>query len=176
MASRSGTATRPVPERGDEFAHLSLDRLREYRQTLSDEENRVSYWRRIVQARVDLVRSGSNGDAVHAANLRQVLSKSHGRSHRQVLVTVVPVDDIPPLPNLVELWERDARPDDPAYNESLATDLDCAERELSEYRTALHSRIQAATNELIARYRETPQLALTALPSVPAQQPRRAAL
>jgi hypothetical protein len=176
MASRSGTATRAVPERGDEFAHLSLDRLREYRQTLSDEENRVSYWRRIVQARLDLVRSGGTGDIAHAANLREVLSKSHGRSHRRVLVTVVPVDDMPPLPNLVELWEQDAHPEDPAYTEKLTADLDAAERQLSEYRAALHGRIQSATNELIARYRETPQLALTALPSVPTQQPRRAAL
>jgi hypothetical protein len=175
MASRSGTAARPVPERGDEFAHLSLERLRAYRQTLSDEESRVSYWRRIVQARLDLVRSGSTGDPVHAANLRQVLSRSHGRSNRNALVTVVPVDDMPPLPNLVELWERDTRPGEPADNEALERDLDEAERALSEYRTALHGRIGAATNELIARYRETPSLALTALPSLPTQQQRRVA-
>jgi hypothetical protein len=164
-----------VPERGDEFAHLSLERLREYRQVLSDEENRVSYWRRIVQARLDLVRAGSTGDPAHLQNLRQVLSTSHGRSSRNALVTVVPIDDMPPLPDLADLWARDARPGDPAYNESLAKDLDAAERRLSDYRNALHARIEAATKELIARYRETPQLALTALPSVPLQ-PRRAAM
>jgi hypothetical protein len=176
MASRSGTAARPIPERGDEFAHLSLDRLRAYRQTLSDEENRVSYWRRLVQARLDLVRAGATGDPVHAANLRDVLGKSHGRSNRTALVSVVPVDDMPPLPDLVQLWERDPRPGDSAYNEQLAGELDVAERALSEYRTALHERIAAATKELIARYRETPALALTALPIVPSPHRRRAAL
>ena len=176
MGSRSGTAARPIPERGDEFAHLSLDRLRTYRQTLSDEENRVSYWRRIVQARLDLVRAGNTGDPAHAASLRQVLSKSHGRSNRNALVTVVPVDDMPPLPDLAELWERDSRPQDVAYNERLERDLDTAERDLSAYRAALHERIAAATNELIARYRETPHLALSALPSVPSPIRRRAAL
>ncbi|MDX6285951.1 MAG: hypothetical protein QOG53_1436 [Frankiales bacterium] len=176
MASRSGTAARPVPERGDEFAHLSLERLRTYRQTLADEENRVSYWRRIVQARLDLVRAGHSADVAHASNLRAVLSKSNGSSHRTALVTVVPVDDMPPLPDLVALWERDARPDDQEYTAVLERDLDKAERDLSEYRTALHERIAAATNELIARYRETPNLALCALPSVPSPMRRRAAL
>ncbi|HMC68705.1 MAG TPA: hypothetical protein VKJ07_06080, partial [Mycobacteriales bacterium] len=48
---------RAVPERSPDFAHLSLDGLRKYRLALSDEESRVSYWRRIIQARLDLVRA-----------------------------------------------------------------------------------------------------------------------
>jgi hypothetical protein len=42
--------------------------------------------------------------------------------------------------------------------------LAVAERQLSEYRQALHRRIGDATSELIARYREEPNLCLTALP------------
>ena len=45
---------RPTPERTEEHAHLSLDALREYRKVLAAEESRVSYWRRILQARTPL--------------------------------------------------------------------------------------------------------------------------
>ena len=39
-----------------------------------------------------------------------------------------------------------------------------AEHQLSAYRRGLHERLDAATGELIARYREEPALALRALP------------
>jgi hypothetical protein len=155
--------------------HLSLNRLRSYRQALSDEENRVSYWRRIVQARLDLVRAGVTGDPAHAENLRQVLTQAPQRTGRKALVTVVPIEDIPPLPDLAGLWERDILPGDDAHNERFVHDLELAERQLSTYRAALHARIAAATTELIARYRDQPGLALTALPQRVERQ-RRAAL
>ena len=53
---------RAVPERSPDFAHLSLDGLRAYRRVLSAEEGRVSYWRRIIQARLDIVRAAEAGD------------------------------------------------------------------------------------------------------------------
>ena len=171
---KAASASRPRPERSDDFVHLSLNRLRSYRQALSEEENRVSYWRRIVQARLDLVRAGATGDPAHAANLRQVLTQASQTTGRKALVTVVPIDDIPPLPDLATLWERDVRPGDDEHNERLADDLAVAERELSTYRTALHDRIAAATAELIARYRDQPGLCLTALPV--REERRRAAL
>ena len=46
---------RVVPQRSAEFDHLPLPALRSYRQTLTAEENRVSYWRRLIQARLDLI-------------------------------------------------------------------------------------------------------------------------
>jgi hypothetical protein len=174
-ARKSATASRPTPERSDDFVHLSLNRLRSYRQALSDEENRVSYWRRIVQARLDLVRAGVTGDPVHAENLRQVLTQAPKTTGRKALVTVVPIEDIPPLPDLAGLWERDARPGDDKHNEDLVRDLALAERQLSAYRSALHARISAATTELIARYRDQPGLCLAALP-VREDRPRRAVL
>ncbi len=152
-----------------------MNRLRTYRQALSEEENRVSYWRRIVQARLDLVRAGAKGDPVHTEHLRQVLAQAPQATGRKALVTVVPVDDIPPLPDLAGLWERDPRPGDEAHNERLAHDLSLAEKQLSTYRAALHARIAAATTELIARYRDQPDLCLAALPTREERQ-RRAAL
>ena len=46
----------------------------------------------------------------------------------------------------------------------LLTRLANAEHELSAYRRSLHARLDAATGELISRYREEPSLALYALP------------
>ena len=57
---------RAVPERSPAFAHLSLDGLRAYRRALTTEEGRVSYWRRIIQARLDVVRAAEGFYAIQA--------------------------------------------------------------------------------------------------------------
>jgi hypothetical protein len=165
------TGPRPVPVRSDEFAHLSLDGLRDYRRALTAEEDQVSYWRRIIQARLDVLRAGTLG-AADGAHLRPVLSDARVASSRTALISVVPIHDIPPLPNLAELWERRVADDDESGQAALDADLAAAERQLSDYRQALHRRIAEATTELIARYRDQPTLCLTALP---ARKERRAA-
>ncbi|MGB8651701.1 MAG: hypothetical protein WCD35_13690 [Mycobacteriales bacterium] len=158
---------RPVPERTEEHAHLSLDGLRAYRKALSAEESKVSYWRRIIQARLDLVRAGTDAAA---DNLKPVLTDQRVGAGRQALVEVLPVDDIPPLPDLATLWERIVDLDDAAAVAAFEADLDAAERQLSEYRAVLHRRLGAATSELIARYRDEPTLCLSALPSKPTRR------
>jgi hypothetical protein len=157
-----------VPERSPEFAHLSLDGLRSYRRALSAEEGRVSYWRRIIQARLDLVRATEAGTTATADNLRNVFAEARIDSGRRALLTVLPVEDIPPLPDLATVWASEPRMGDERHNQRLARELSKAEAQLSAYRTALHKRLAAATGELIARYREQPTLCLTALPT---QQP-----
>ena len=156
-----------VPERSTEFAHLPLMALRQYRKALAQEENRVSYWRRILQARLDVVRTLDGSASPDAAALAPVLGAARVGAARQALLEIVPVDDIPPLPHLEALWDRDPRPGDDAWNAALVGDLEKAETQLSAYRSALHRRLGAATNELIARYREEPSLCLSALPLPP---------
>jgi hypothetical protein len=165
-SSNSGgrSSSRTVPERNAKFDHLTIEGLRVYRTALGEEENRVSYWRRIIQARLDVVRAGEAG-AVRVGNLRNVLAEARVDSSRRGLITVVAIEDIPPLPDLASLWDREPVPDDPDHNEELAHDLAGAEIQLSAYRAALHRRISAATDELIARYRENPGLCLAALPT-----------
>jgi hypothetical protein len=158
---------RTVPERSPEFAHLAMEGLRAYRRALITEEGRVSYWRRIIQARLDLVRLTQAGAPTTTDNLRGVLGEMRMDSGRQALQAVVPVDDMPPLPDLPDLRAREPHPHDDEYNRDLAGDLSKAEAQLSAYRTALHKRLAAATGELIARYREEPTLCLSALPLVP---------
>ena len=161
-ASRRGQ--RPVPQRDAAYGHLGLEELRAYRTALQEEEGQVSYWRRILQARLDVLRAGgSTPPALDRDSLRPVLAEARVRQGRSALVQVLPVDDIPPLPSLAELWERPV----PATAEGAAqleADLVAAEEQLSAYRTALHKRMAEATTELIARYRERPSLCLVALP------------
>lgn len=158
---------RPVPQRDDAYSHLTLDGLRAYRRALSDEENRVSYWRRILQARLDLLRAGMEGTTARPVDteaLRPVLTDARVGAGRRVLVDVLPAEDMPPLPQLEQLWQRHADPSDTEAATDLERSLAQAERQLSDYRSALHRRIADATGELIARYRETPSLCLTVLP------------
>ena len=166
-AARRTPQPRVAPVRTEEHAHLSLDELRAYRTTLSQEESRVSYWRRILQARLDVLRAGAEADS---ETLRPVLTDERVGAGRRALVEIMPVDDIPPLPDLAGLWDRLVDPADADAVAALDDDLSAAERQLSEYRSVLHERIGAATGELIARYRDEPALALSALPVEPARR------
>jgi hypothetical protein len=162
-------APRPAATTSPEHAHLSLGALRDYRKALAAEESNVSYWRRIIQARLDVVRAGSD---LVSDNLKPVLTDERVGAGRQALVQIVPTGDIPPLPDLAGLWDRQVDVDDPAAVADLDAALTEAERQLSDYRTALHGRLGAATSELIARYRDEPALCLTALPTQPARTRR----
>ena len=158
---------RPLAERSEQHAHLTLEALRAYRKALTAEESNVSYWRRIIQARLDLVRAGT---AVTSDNLRPVLTDERIGAGRQALIEILPVDDIPPLPDLASLWDRSVAPEDDEAKEALAAELASAEQQLSEYRSVLHVRLSAATGELIARYRDEPTLCLSALPVQPTRK------
>jgi hypothetical protein len=155
---------RPDPVLSEAYAHLSIEALREYRRALSDEEDRVSYWRRILQARLDLVASGTTGPGVDHARLTPLLTTRRVGAGRRALTVVHSDGGIPPLPLLEELWQRQVGADDATGREAFADDLRTAEQQLSAYRSALHDRIGEATGELIARYREAPDLCLTVLP------------
>jgi hypothetical protein len=150
------TGTRPAPQRVPELAPLCLDELRAFRQELITEEARVSYWRRLVHARLDL----AGGDESSMGRLRGVLTDHQRSSQRLAMQTLDGHLDLPPLPDLTVLWESQPTEDDDAIMVRLAA----AERELSDYRRGLHERLDAATGELIARYRDEPALALRALP------------
>jgi len=106
-----------------------------------------------------------DGDRV--ADLRRVLTDARSSVHRLAHIDVQPVDDVPPLPDLAEIWSRQVDRSDPVAFAKLEADLTAAEAELSTYRRELHRRIDRVTDELIARYREQPLLALQILPDDP---------
>lgn len=170
---RAPSTPRALPRRHEEHAHLSLAALRSYRAHLQAEEERVSYWRRIVQARLDVVQAGRDRGrgALDVAHLRPVLTDERVSAGRTALMSVVPLDDVPPLPDLAELWERQVGPQDRDGVDALVADLQVAEVQLSDYRSALHRRLEDATGELIARYRDEPDQCLVALPVRTGPQP-----
>ena len=89
---------------------------------------------------------------------------------------VLQVEDIPPLPDLAGLWERESRPGDDAYNEELAHDLASAEVQLSAYRNCLasaHLRLDRRTDCAVPR---RPGLCLLALPADQREEANRRTL
>ena len=159
---RPAAARRPV-QRVAHLAHLDLEALREYRQELITEESRVSYWRRILQARIDTA-VGSDVDVPADGKLRSVLTGHQESSRRLQVLQVHDASELPPLPDLTALWETVAASDGTADDGAVLSRLAAAEAELSAYRRSLHERLDDATSELIARYRDEPALALRALP------------
>ena len=97
--------------------------LREQRRTLGNEENRVSYWRRLIQARMDLIELQGGDDSVRLGRLRMALAETRVGQGRGALVDIMPIDDVPPLPDLAGLWAREADPDDPESVRALKRDL-----------------------------------------------------
>jgi len=165
-ARKAARAAAPPPARDAAYDGLSLTDLRGLRAELGAEETRVSYWRRIIQARLDLVRL-QQPDSDPVADLARVLTDATSSVRRLAHIDVQPIDDVLPLPDLAELWSRQVDTSDAAALERLESDLAKAELDLSAFRRELHRRIDLVTGELIARYREQPLLALQILPGDP---------
>jgi hypothetical protein len=144
---------------------LSLSELRAYRQRLTDEEDRVSYWRRLVHARLDVLDAEAHsGGTLSMKQLIKVLGDTGAGMTRTALVAVRPAEPLPELPVLAEMWVTEVDPHDAGAIADAMERLRGAEAQLTAYRRALHQRIDEATGELISRYRDQPSLALSALP------------
>jgi hypothetical protein len=158
------TGPTPGVERAD-IGSLALPDLRDYRQRLEAEEDRVSYWRRLVHARLDLLAAESASDhSLTLADLVRVLGDTGTGQSRRALVSVRAAEPLPDLPELAEMWATDVDPHDPDQVAEAVERLTRAEQQLTAYRRALHERIDEATGELIARYREDPTAALRLMP------------
>lgn len=144
-----------------ELSSLPLDDLRRYRQRLRDEEDRVSYWRRLVHARMDLLNAGRSTDgSITVAELVRVLGDTGTGAARTALMSVRAAEPLPDVPDLTEVWVAPRSTADAARQLSA---LEHAEQQLTGYRTALFARIDAAGLELVRRYKADPTLALTVL-------------
>jgi hypothetical protein len=152
-------------EPSPELAAIGLAELRDYRHRLEAEEDRVSYWRRLVHARLDLLAAESAADhPLTITELVRVLGDTGTGHTRRALVSVRAADPLPELPELTEMWATDVDPHDPAQVADAVERLTRAERQLTDYRRALHERIDEATAELILRYRAEPTAALAVIP------------
>jgi hypothetical protein len=143
------------------LATVSLPELRTYRERLRAEEERISYWRRLIHARVDLIKAGNVGDSpIDVDALGRVLGDTGTGHVRQSLHRVRAADPLPDLPDLAGVWVTPTSDGD--TTEALER-LGTAEATLTSYRRALHDRIDEATAELIVRYRADPSRALDVL-------------
>lgn len=142
---------------------LDLPRLRAYRQRLRDEEDRASYWRRVVHARLDLIEAGGASSAATTIGLEdlvRVLGDTATGAGRTALLRVRAGEPLPELPDLAGVWHL---PTTPEESVEVTASLRAAERQLTAYRSALFARIDASTAALIARYRADPSAALAVL-------------
>lgn len=161
----TGTGTLDVGE-APQLADLDLPALRAYRQRLRDEEDRASYWRRVVHARLDLIGAGGSGPgsgagvAIGFEDLVRVLGDTATGAGRTALLRVRAADPLPELPDLAEVW---APPTSPAATAVVVERLRAAERQLTAYRSALFARLDESTAALISRYRSDPSAALSVL-------------
>jgi hypothetical protein len=147
----------------DSWTQLSLADLRHYRRQLADEEEKISYWRRLVHARIDVLEAESHHERpLRIEELVRVLGDTGAGRTRTALVNVRAAEDLPELPVLHDMWVTELDPNDKQEVEAAIGRLRAAESQLTEYRKALHGRLDEATSELIARYRENPSSALTA--------------
>lgn len=160
------TKPRPqAPAIDPAYADFTLEELRALRKELGDEESRVSYWRRIIQARIDLLVSGNRNDDI-VARLTDVLAESNVIHRRLANLAVRGAQHISPLPDLPRLWTAEVDLGDATAVESYLAELRSAETELSRMRREILDRLNEATAQLIARYHQDPISALSVLPDV----------
>lgn len=152
----------PSPQ-GADPSSMPLADLRAERSRLQAAEDAVSYVRRLVQGRLDLVRAERRQRAAGGhLDLEQELAgilagQVGGGSARPPRSTSVP-DDHPLLTDLEQRCERlgfDSLTDlDDAALKALEDELDTFEHACSAERHALFGRIDALTADLVRRYRD----------------------
>ena len=147
----------------DAWAELTLEDLRLYRRRVAEEEEKVSYWRRLVHARIDVLEAEAHHERpLRLDELIRVLGDTGTGRTRNALVSVRAADDLPELPILADMWVTELDPNDTSAVSAAIARLRQAEVQLTDYRRALHERLDEATSELIARYRDNPGSALVA--------------
>jgi len=165
-AAGAGLALAEVAPGPDAWSDLDLPDLRLYRRRLAEEEEKVSYWRRLVHARIDVLEAEAHHERpLRLDELIRVLGDTGTGRTRTALVSVRAADDLPELPVLADMWVTELDPEDTAAVASAISRLRSAEAQLTDYRRALHERLDEATAELIARYRRDPASALVAFRS-----------
>jgi len=151
----------------DRLREQPLAHLRALRESLQEEERRVSYWRQLVQGRLDLVRTGLEGGRPAPGDLaRLAAGRRSPAPRRSPAWTLVGTDDEPrPVAGLGTLWDTPIPWNHLAELAEVERGLVEAEVELSVYRRLLHQRIDASTAELVGRYvRDPSQLGALARP------------
>jgi hypothetical protein len=136
-----------------------LDDLRTLRESLREEEQRVSYWRQLVQGRLDLVRTALDGGHPTADDLARLAAarpREGARRRSPAATRLALVGLVSPLAGLEDLWDAPIAWDDPPALRRVERGLVEVEAKLSAYRRALHERIDDCTAQLVDHYQRDP--------------------
>lgn len=153
------------PEYLEELGQLELDELRRRRDTAEDVESQISYYRRLLHGRMDLLnfelrrRDGEEERTLLEA-LPEILASGMVLGSEPALKHI---ETMPPLPSKTGRRLIDKIMDDgiltqlPDLDEdeirAALEDLRDVEKTLSEQRRELHSVIDALQDEIVDRYR-----------------------
>ena len=116
-----------------------------------------------MHARIDVLEAQAHQErTLTMEELVRVLGDTGAGHGRTALVSVQAAEPLPDLPVLEEIWVTELDPNDKAAVAEAVQRLRTAEHQLTDYRRALHERLDTATGELIDRYRDDPVSALVA--------------
>jgi hypothetical protein len=147
-------------------AEMTLAQLRRHRAELREEEHRISYWRRLIQARLDMVAAGRTfGGSLTPRQIAVALDDGVRRHGRLAVLVLTAGGDVPELPDLARLWATPLAPGGGEGDAATIGGLAEAEAQLSTYRIVVHRLLDEATTELIRRYAADPTACLDILPS-----------
>ncbi len=167
-------ATKPeqASPRNPPLSEVSLEDLRRLRRRLQQTEERLSYWRRLVHARIDLLDAGGSTDPSSSDSVMRILARGIDSTERTFLASISA--DYGRPPSIMEAAWNNTRNASGAQAEEVRAGLEAAEQELSALRSRVIHEVDAASAELVRRYRGDLRLATSALPpSEPGAHQRR---
>ncbi len=133
---------------------LSLDELLDRRSGLRTHEEQLSYWRRVVQGRLDLLQARLDGTDTEA--LADVLGGAERCGTRLQHSPVRHVEPMLELATADRAWEIASCSDDPAAVRHAVQRLRAAEQWLSAQRASALAELDAATAQLARRLSDDP--------------------
>jgi hypothetical protein len=143
-----------------DLGSLPLAELRRYRTLLREEEDRVSYRRRVLFGRADLLQKVLDNPQrkdqswlLNARELANALRDRHTGPQRAALVRLRHTEEFTRLPDPDGVWSRDPDLEDPDDVRAVLAGTQAVAERISRYRSQLHERMDAVTAELIARYK-----------------------
>jgi hypothetical protein len=157
VAYRARRAQTPVPVVDAAYDALTVTEVSDLRGDLLALEERAGYWARMLRARL-----GQPVERPGSVDARGALPLEASRQAHLILerLDVGTAPAVEPLPDLVALWAAPTVVGDETGARRRRADLEAALVQVEEFAAEVRRRRERATRELVARYRDQPQLAL----------------
>jgi hypothetical protein len=146
-----------VPVVDAAYDALTVTEVSDLRGDLLALEERSGYWVRMLRARIRQLAETSGRVDAHGARPLEAARQAHLILEQ---LDVAPAPAVEPLPDLVALWQVPVVAGDETGVRRLRLELEAALGQVEEFVAEVHRRRERATRELVARYRDRPELAL----------------